>query len=83
MEKNKPRKKPGEGITTLAYWQNSFLDANFTRVKILKEKRSEYTKGIFRSIYYRLIERIPSKFVTKYLLTSITIVAMTAQTERD
>ena len=75
-------KSPGEGITTLAGWQNSFLEAGFARVKILRENRSRYTKGIFRNIYYRLIERIPSKFVTKYLLTSVTIVAMTAQTER-
>jgi len=70
------QKRPGEGITTLASWQNSFLKAGFTQVKILKENRSGYTKGIFRNIYYRIIQRIPSKFVTKYLVTSVTIVAL-------
>lgn len=69
-------KMPGEGIATLAAWREPFLDAGFACVSILREHICGYTQSTLRDTYYRLIKRIPEKFVTRYLLTSATIIAI-------
>lgn len=68
-------KMEGEGIATESAWRESFQNATFTSVSIVREHRCGYTQSMPRDIYYRLIKHLPDKFVVRYLVTSATLIA--------
>jgi ubiquinone/menaquinone biosynthesis C-methylase UbiE len=67
-------KIPGEGIATKDAWKKAFRNSGFNNVNVLRENRYGYNPSNMRNFYYQVIRHLPEEIVTRYLITSVTII---------